>query len=145
VAGSVWQRPVVPAAAKDALARRQAQAAVALLRLGATERVWPLLEHRPDPRLRSFLIHRLAPLAADPAVLLAQLAVEREASRRRALVLGLGAYSVERLDAVQGEKWLGRLRQWYQDDPDAGLHGAVEWLLRQWGDGVEVARLEKGM
>jgi formylglycine-generating enzyme required for sulfatase activity len=145
LAGSVWQRPVVPEGAKDALAKRQAQAAVALLHLGATERVWPLFEHRPDPRLRSFLIHRLAPLAADPVVLLAQLAVEREVSRRRALVLSLGAYPVGRLDAAVREEWLGRLRQWYQEEPDAGLHGAVEWLLRRWGDGAEVAQMEKGM
>jgi formylglycine-generating enzyme required for sulfatase activity len=145
MAGSVWQRPVVPEAAKDALAKRQVQAAVALLRLGATGRVWPLLEHRPDPRLRSFLIHRLAPLSADLGVLLGQLAVEREVSRRRALVLSLGGYPIGRLEATVRDEWLGRLRQWYREEPDAGLHGAVEWLLRRWGDGAEVTRLENGM
>jgi formylglycine-generating enzyme required for sulfatase activity len=141
--GSVWQRPVVPEASKDALAKRQAQAAVALLQLGAAERVWPLLEHSPDPRVRSFLIHKVEPLATEPAVLLLQLAVEREVSRRRALLLGLGAYPVERLDAAERAQWLPRLRQWYRDEPDAGLHGAVEWLLRRWGEGAEVAGIEK--
>jgi formylglycine-generating enzyme required for sulfatase activity len=143
LAGSVWQRPVVPEAAKDALAKRQAQAAVALLQLGAAERVWPLLGHTPDPRVRSFLLHRLEPLATDPAVLLQRLEVEREVSRRRALVLGLGAYPVDRLEPAARAKWLGRLRQWYRDEPDAGLHGAVEWLLRRWGEGDVVVRIEK--
>jgi formylglycine-generating enzyme required for sulfatase activity len=145
VAGSVWQLPVVPEAAKDALAKRQAQAAVALLQLGAPDRVWPLLEHRPDPRLRSFLIHRFEPLKTDVQALLGRLAEEREVSRRRALVLGLGSYAVEALPAEARGAWLARLRQWYRQEPDAGLHGAVEWLLRRWGDGAEVARMEKDL
>jgi formylglycine-generating enzyme required for sulfatase activity len=143
LAGSVWHLPVVPEAAQDALARRQAQAAVALLQLGAPERVWPLLEHRPDPRLRSFLIHRFAPLQTDVRALLGRLADEPEVSRRRALVLGLGAFPVQALPAEAREVWLPRLRQWYREEADAGLHGAVEWLLRRWGDGAAVARLEK--
>ncbi len=95
--GSVWHRPVVPESARDALARRQAQAAVALVQLGAPERVWPLLEHTPDPRLRTFLIHRFAPLKTEAQALLGQLEEEREVSRRRALVLSLGSYPAEAL------------------------------------------------
>src|SRR5262249_13957439 len=142
LAGSVWHLPVIAESAKDALARRQAQAAVALVQLGAPERVWPLLEHRPDPRLRSFLIHRFAPLQKDVRALLGRLAEEPEVSRRRALVLGLGSYPVEALPAEARAAWLTRLRQWYRQEADAGLHGAVEWLLRRWGDEAEVARLE---
>jgi formylglycine-generating enzyme required for sulfatase activity len=145
LAGSVWHLPVVPEADKDALARRQAQAAVALLQLGAPGRVWPLLEHQPDPRVRSFLIHRLGSLQTGVQVLLGRLAEEREVSRRRALVLSLGSYPVEVLPADARAAWLDRLRQWYREEADAGLHGAVEWLLRRWGDGAEVARIEKGL
>jgi formylglycine-generating enzyme required for sulfatase activity len=50
---------------------------------------------------------------------------------------------VEALPAEVRPTWLTRLRQWYREEPDAGLHGAVEWLLRRWGDGAEVARMEK--
>jgi formylglycine-generating enzyme required for sulfatase activity len=142
--GSVWHRPVVPEGDRDALAKRQAQAATALLQLGAPERVWPLLEHRPDPRLRSFLIHRLA-LTTDPATLLQRLGEEREVSRRRALVLTLGAYPAGRLDPALRKTWQDRLRKWYHDEPDAGVHSAVEWLLRSWEDGPEVAKMEKAM
>ena len=62
---SVWHRPLVPEEAKDRLARRQANAAVALLRLEREHKVWPMLQHRPDPRTRSYLIHRLGPLARN--------------------------------------------------------------------------------
>ena len=51
--------------AKEKLAKRQANAAVALLRMHKPAKVWPLLKHSPDPRLRSYLIHRLGPLGAD--------------------------------------------------------------------------------
>jgi formylglycine-generating enzyme required for sulfatase activity/tRNA A-37 threonylcarbamoyl transferase component Bud32 len=143
VTGSVWHLPVVPESEKDALAKRQAQAAVALLHLGAPERVWPLLEHSPDPRLRTFLIHRLEPLGTGLRVLLDRLEGERELSRRRALVLSLGGYAPKRLEAGLRQRWLARLRQWYLDEPDAGLHGAVEWLLRRWGHSEEVTRMEE--
>jgi formylglycine-generating enzyme required for sulfatase activity/tRNA A-37 threonylcarbamoyl transferase component Bud32 len=140
---SVWWRPVVAESAKDALAKRQAQAAVALLQLGAAERVWPLLEHQPDPRLRSFLIHRFEPLKTVVQTLLDQLAAERAVSRRRALLLSLGSYPVESLPAEARQAWLPRLRQWFGEEPDAGLHGAVEWLLRRWGDAAELARMDR--
>jgi formylglycine-generating enzyme required for sulfatase activity len=116
---------------------------VALLQLGTPARVGPLLEHRPDPRLRTFLIHRLEPLKTDVQALLGRLEEEREVSRRRALLLALGSYPAEALPADLRDRWLARLRQWYRDEPDAGLHGAAEWLLRKWGDGDEVARMEK--
>ena len=50
---------------RETLAKRQANAAVALLRMNQPEKVWPLLKHSPDPRVRSYLIHRLGPLGAD--------------------------------------------------------------------------------
>src|SRR5262249_13173525 len=62
---SVWHRPVIAEDEKERLAKRQANAGVALLRLDRPDRVWPLLRHRPDPRMRSYLIHRLSPLGAD--------------------------------------------------------------------------------
>ncbi|MCI0456466.1 MAG: hypothetical protein L0Z62_05740, partial [Gemmataceae bacterium] len=90
VTASVWHQPVVPEAAKDALALRQVQAAVALLHLGQEELVWPLLRHTPDPRVRTFLIHRLSPLGTDPGTVLRRLEEERDVSIRRAPTPVLG-------------------------------------------------------
>jgi hypothetical protein len=86
--GQELDRPLPAGAeqAKAALAQRQAQAAVTLLRLGQPERVWPLLRHSPDPSLRSWLIHRLAPLGADPEVLVRRLGEETDLSVQRALL-----------------------------------------------------------
>ena len=76
VAASVWHRPVVEEAVKDRLAERQARAAVALVRLGKAEAVWPLLRVRgADPRLPcSFIVNWLNPLGADPHAIAAELA-----------------------------------------------------------------------
>ena len=51
---------------REQLAKRQANAAVALLRMNHPEKVWPLLKHSPDPRVRSYLIHRLGPWGPTP-------------------------------------------------------------------------------
>ena len=59
--------------AKEALAKRQANAAVALLKMNHAAEVWPLLKHSPDPRVRSYLIHSLAPLGADVTALVRRL------------------------------------------------------------------------
>ena len=57
--------PDATADAQDQLAQRQARAAVALLRWGQGEKVWNLLRHSPDPRLRSFIVNWLKPLGVD--------------------------------------------------------------------------------
>ena len=66
VTASVWHRPVITEDVKDRLAKRQARAAVALVRMAKAEEVWPLLRHSADPRLRSFIVNCLNPLGADP-------------------------------------------------------------------------------
>ena len=126
---------------KESLAKRQANAGVALLRLGQAEQVWPLLKHRPDPQARSYLIHRLASLGADPAVLLGRLEQEKEVSMRRALLLALGEFG---LPASERGRLVPLVLRLYREEPDAGLHGAAEWLLRQWKQEDKLMEFEQG-
>jgi formylglycine-generating enzyme required for sulfatase activity len=133
LAASIWHRPVVADADKERLAKRQANAAVALLRLGQEAEVWPLLRHRPDPRLRSYLIHRLSPLGGDARALVARLdATDAEVTEKRALLLCLGEFGTEQLPEAQRRALVPRLLRLYRHDPDPGLHGAAAWLLRTW-------------
>ncbi len=151
--------------AKDALAERQARGAVALLRLGHADALWPLLKHSADPRLRSFIVNGLSPLGADPHAIVAELdrlnslprPAERgeggrrpgegspvpttamdtilfhpETSQRRALILALGTYKTNGLSPEERAPLIARLLDLYENDPDAGIHGAAEWVLRQW-------------
>jgi formylglycine-generating enzyme required for sulfatase activity len=131
-AASVWHCPVVGEDDKEALAQRQANAAVGLLKLNQSEKVWPLLKHSPDPRVRSYLIHRLSPLGADAGAILKRFEEEPDITIRRALLLSLGEYGDKDLPPAARQAWLPRLQDIYRTNADAGLHAAAEWLLRQW-------------
>jgi formylglycine-generating enzyme required for sulfatase activity len=139
---------------KERAAKRQANAAVVLLRLGQAGAVWPLLRHPShpeprafgfsDPRVRSYLIHRLGPLGADPADVVRRLGEEKEVSARRALLLALGEFGPDRLPPAGRKRLIPRVLRLYRDDPDAGLHGAAEWLLRQWGQAGTLRQTDEG-
>jgi formylglycine-generating enzyme required for sulfatase activity len=121
--------------ARERLAGRQANAAVALVRWERPEAVWPLLRHRPDPRVRSLVIHRLGPLGADAAVLVRRLGAEPDVSARRALVLSLGEFGEQQLPPAERTRLVPQLRDLYRNEADPGLRAAAEWLLRQWQEG----------
>jgi formylglycine-generating enzyme required for sulfatase activity/tRNA A-37 threonylcarbamoyl transferase component Bud32 len=126
---------------KDRLTLRQANAAVTLLHLGKPAPVWPLLVHGPDPSRRTYLIHHLGPYDIPATVVLDRLHDEPEVSARRALLCALGEYRTEQVPAGQLQQLVARLVQNYQDDPDPGVHGAIEWLLRQWRQQGELPKL----
>ena len=52
---------------------------------------------------------------------------------RRALVLTLGEFTDTQLPVAQRQPLIEKLLAVYENEPDAGLHGAAEWLLRKWG------------
>jgi hypothetical protein len=113
---------------QEQLARRQANAAVALLRMNKPEKVWPLLKrsNKPDdPRVRSYLIHRLSPLGADAGAILKRLDEEPDVTIRRALVLSLGEYSERELSPEIRKTLLPKLQALYRSEADPGMHGAV--------------------
>jgi len=128
----VLHRPLIPDAAKEQLALQQSAAATALLRLNAADKVWPLFQDQPDPRLRSYLLHRLANYSPDPRSLITQLATESNVTRRSSLILGLGEFAKAKLlSADQQASVTADVAKRYADDPDSGVHGAAEWALKQ--------------
>jgi formylglycine-generating enzyme required for sulfatase activity len=128
---------------RESLAKRQANAAVVLLKLNQSEKVWPLLKHSPDPRVRSYLIHRLSPLGADAGAIIKRFEEEQNITIRRALLLSLGEYSEKDLSLATRQALLPRLRDIYRTDADAGLHAAAEWLLRQWKEEGELKQVNE--
>ncbi len=117
---------------REKLAKRQANSAVALLKMNRPEKVWPLLKHSPDPRVRSYLIHRLHPLGADPLAIIKRLDEEPEITIRRALLLSLGEFGENVISPETRNGMLPELQAIYRSDADPGLHAAAEWLLRTW-------------
>jgi eukaryotic-like serine/threonine-protein kinase len=152
---SIWHKPVVSEEKKDQLAERQARAAVALLRLGHPDEVWPLLQHSEDPRVRSFIVNWLSPLHADAKVVadkfngmragdlpaagparptMDAILFQNATSIRRALIQALGNYSATGLSSAERAELTKKLLDLYREDPDAGIHGAAEWTLRKWNE-----------
>jgi formylglycine-generating enzyme required for sulfatase activity len=85
--------------------------------------------------VRSYLIHRLGPLGVDASTIAKRLGDEADVTIRRALILSLGAEQfAEETWRPGGKKQLvEQLQHIYRTDTDAGMHAAIEWLLRQWG------------
>eukprot|EP00913_Durusdinium_trenchii_P023476 g22054.t1 len=132
-----------PESEKERIAKRQANAAVALLKLGETIPVWPLLKHSPDLRARSYFIHWAAPLGVDPQLFLKRFETEPDTSIRRALLLTLGEYNEHQLPVARRQPLLKTLLTVYETDPDPGLHGCAAWLLRMWGQKRSVREINK--
>ena len=130
---------------KETLAKRQANAAVTALHLGRPELAWPLFEHHEDPRVRSYLVHRLRPLGADPLSIVQRLAVEPKVSAQRALILALGEYPAGELPSATEEQTAVLLRIRYRDDPDPGIHSAIEWLFRRWRRATQLKPIDKAL
>jgi serine/threonine protein kinase/formylglycine-generating enzyme required for sulfatase activity len=135
--------PAASVKTKVALAKRQASIGVALLVMGRGGNVWPLLKHRPDPTLRSYLIDQVGPAGVDAKVLISRLGEEKDVSVRRAILLSLGEYGPDRLSQAERQNLLPRLLHLYRDDADPGIHGAAEWLLRQWQAAGELKKIDQ--
>jgi serine/threonine protein kinase/formylglycine-generating enzyme required for sulfatase activity len=110
-------------------ASRRANLAIALLQMGEGERLWPLLKASNDPRVRSYLIDRLARLGCDPAVLLARLRAEHDDTIRAAILLAIGGYDPTALHMPL----IPELQTICRDDGSAAVHAAAIWLLGKHG------------
>src|SRR6185312_5610486 len=62
---------------KERTPQQRGRAAVALVRLGQGDKVWPLLRHSADPSTRSYIVNWLQPLGADPKTIATKLAALR--------------------------------------------------------------------
>ncbi len=140
VTGSVWYRPLISDADRETLARRQANAAIAALRMGDADQVWPLLKASPDPRLRTWIIHRFSSMEASPETIVQRLKVETDPSIRQALTLILGD-----AEPIDREALAPLLLAAYQSESDAGIHSAVEWVLRRWGNEAELNEIDRSL
>jgi formylglycine-generating enzyme required for sulfatase activity len=140
-------------AEQERQARRQAAAALALWRLGRPEETWRLWRHTPTPEARSWLVARTATSGVPARQVIDRLGRERDPSARRALILALGEYADKDLPEAEREALVKWLLRWYRNDPDPGIHGAIDWLLRHgregpherpldWGQGKELARID---
>ncbi len=146
----------LPDSERDRLARRLAHADALLLQLGEPERVWRSLKNTTDPGRRAHLTHVLGRLGCDagllvermkkapnapPILLLPKEIVQNKPISRsttdrpgtaelKALILSLGEFRAEQLSEKLREEAAAWLLECYQNEPDPGVHSAIDWLLR---------------
>ena len=105
--------------------------------MGSADDVWPLFRLCPDPEMRSQLIYRTGLFPLEPRRLLERLREEKDVSARRALILALGEATGEQLPVDARAPVIKKLLIWYRDDPDPGIHAAIDWLFRHDKEGTE--------
>jgi hypothetical protein len=131
--------PLGAVAERDAVAKRQAEAAIALLRLGHEDAVWPFLRQSSDNSRRTYLTRLLGQGNVESRVIIRRLMSEHDLSARRAWVLSLGSFAGAQILQSQRQEVVATLLHWYREEPDAGVHGAIDWLFRHSRQG-EIAR-----
>jgi serine/threonine protein kinase/formylglycine-generating enzyme required for sulfatase activity len=123
---------------------RAAHAAIALLRLNRSERVWPLFKNASDETVRSYLIHWGRPLGVDPQVIIHHLALETDTGARSGLLFLLGELPDAGWHEGQRQRFIEQLLAIFQQEPDPQLHSATQWLLKTWnGDGLVKAAVDR--
>ncbi len=156
LAASVWHRAVATDEGREWAARRQAAAGALLLQAGRAQDARRLWRLTTSPSARPHLIALAGPLGADPRVLLRELDEVEDASSLRAIVLALGEFSAKDMPEDVRRAAVKKLLAWYETHPDAGLHGAIDWLLRHgkegpdtraldWGQGKELERIDRAL
>jgi serine/threonine protein kinase/formylglycine-generating enzyme required for sulfatase activity len=120
-----------PAHFDEDRAGRQGRIAIALMRFGQEERVWPLFVQTDEPSLRTELIHDAARFGVAPGLIVGRLVRENDPTVRRALILCLGEYDPAAIEEPGRKELVDWLVARYRQDPDPGVHGAIEWLLRR--------------
>ena len=141
----ILSQPKPPAnrlAVRDALAKRQAKAGTTLLRLGRPELVWPLFRHSDDPALRSYLIRDVGASGVPVDLLIERLQIESDVSSRRALILSFGGFTSQQLPRDRRNSLAEELLRIFREDPDPGVHSAVDWLLRHRSQGFEERKFD---
>jgi serine/threonine protein kinase/formylglycine-generating enzyme required for sulfatase activity len=118
----------------DVLASWKANAAIGLAGAGEPERLWPLLEHDPDPRPRTLLIQYLGASRLDLNLLIERMVLEQVGPvERQALLLVFAETPSLRVPSSLRARVIDAARTLRRTAPDAASFSAAELLLRRWG------------
>ena len=140
----VWHRPLVEDTKKEELVIRQAAAAATLIRFQAASNVWPIFQLIPDARLTSDFLDRTLRYETDPDLILDAMQQTSNPAQRYSLILAIGQLTKgDRLDDAMLNRAADSLLPWFSDDVDPGVHGAIEWAMKQMNRSDELAEIRK--
>ncbi len=91
-----------------------------------------------DPTSKSKCQLMLGQLNVSPAMFVEKIKSTADISSKSAMFVALGDLDLGSIDLEIKSKWQSEFLGLYQNSPDAGLHGALDWLLRKrWSMGKE--------
>lgn len=123
-------------------ARRAALLAVLLAEIGKPDVAWEVLQLSKDRSARTEMIQTAALAGLRPQTVLEELRRVNSGSAAgttSGLVLLLGSFPFSRFTSSEQEALRDLLLAMFRSHPDAGVHGAAEWLLHKWGFGEQAA------
>ncbi len=135
---------------------RQANAAVALLRLEDATPVYEFLTVDRNPEALSQFIYRIRGREVSPLRLISSfqelqgqkvpddpLLRQQHIYRLYGFILGLGEYTLEQLPAQQHDALVTQLAEMYGSHPSRAVHNTLGWLLRRWGQDDLVRQVDE--
>jgi len=141
---SVLNEPPPPAnnlAARNEQSKQKAQAAIQLYRNREFNEALTVLKLTEDPAARSYFIRDLGTSGASAQQLIHQLTIMKDRSVRRAIILCLGGFDSTAITRAEQRSLTNYLLQQYRDEPDPGIHSAIDWLLRYDQEGLHPRKL----
>ncbi|MFN7732198.1 MAG: formylglycine-generating enzyme family protein, partial [Pirellula sp.] len=148
--------PYALQAEKTALIARQANAAVALLRLEDPKPIDDFLTVDRDPEALSQFIFRIRGREISPLLIMQRvrelstqgLAADTKPRQQQHLrlygmVLGLGEFTVAQLPTYERVRFVDELIEMYRTHPSRAVHSALGWLLQRWGQNTAVRAIDE--
>src|SRR5690349_20043045 len=99
--------------------------------ISTAETIWSRLDRSADNTGRSALIQDLPRTGVTPRQVVDQLRSELTPAIRFALIFVLGEYDEQALASLR-DSATKLILDWYENDVDPGVHGAIAWLLGRW-------------
>ena len=122
--------------------RRRARALIALARLGRPELCWAALGDAQKPDIRGWLTHDLGRFGVNHATVLNAIKADRDPLIRPQLVMALAGFQSQPDGGARRDVEL-MLRDWYRNQSDPALHGAIAWLFRaRWGLAPDLLKVD---
>lgn len=139
---SALRRPRLATDSRRRECRRRARAIAALAYLGKPDWLWKALADPAAPDLVAEIRFIAPDFKVPPGELARRYESEADPTARRNLLALLGVFDPRDVPAQDRKNLEERLLSEFTTEPDPGVHGAAEWLLRwRWSRGGDIDRL----
>lgn len=133
--------------------QHRANAAATLIRLGQTQRVFPLFGIANDPEAISQFAFccRARGIEMESLLELLELLQNNRADQkdhsasaaRYAILMALGEFTADDVPEPRRDRVIDQLAEWFAEDPSSGVHSAAGWLLRKWGHRERAQKIDQ--